>query len=253
MYLTIQGRHLTVTPSIHEYVKNKLKKIKFYFDQIVHAHVVISVVKNTQTAEATITVERTHFHNKVNSEDLYKSIDTLFDKLERQVSKHKESHEGHAKHGVDKRKNHDEEVTAVHAENKNVIEDIEISDKPMGDLEAVLQLKADSRLKHFGYYTTHLSERPSFIHQVDESHYLIYYYDGHWEKKEVELVHPDRLQVNAIESIKISSESLEHAMDYLDHHPDECRLFRSVQSKTILFMYRIKPGHFGALRELVRA
>ncbi len=252
MNITIQGRHLTVTPSIHDYVKNKLKKIKFYFEHVVHAHVVLSVVKNSQLAEATITVEKTHFHNKVTSEDLYKSIDSLFDKLERQVSKHKEAHEGHAKHGVDKRKNHAEELSEVTSEKKSTIDDVEISDKPMSDLEAVLQLKADSKLKHFGYYNTHLAERPSFIHQIDDTHFLIYYYDGHWEKKEVELVHPDRLQVNSIESIKISTESLEHAMDYLEHHTDECRLFRSVQSKTILFMYRTKANHFAALRELVR-
>lgn len=252
MYLSIQGRHLEVTPAIHEYVKNKIKKIKYYFDQIVHAHVVLSVVKNTQVAEATLSVERTHFHNKVASPDLYKSIDLLFDKLDRQAAKHKQSH-GHAKVGVDKRANHESEIVEAQKQPDIDLEPVEIEVKPMDDLEAVLQLKANSRLKHFGYYTTHLVERPSFIHQVDDTHFIIWSHDGHWERREVELVSGNRLQVNLVESIRIATEDIAGAADYLNQHPDECRLFRSVYTRTIMFMYRTKPGHFALLRETIKS
>lgn len=254
MYVSIQGRHLTVTPAIHEYVKNKLKKIKFYFDQIVHAHVVLSVIKNSQFAEVTISVERHHFHNKVATDDMYKSIDQLFDKLERQVVKHKESH-GHAKVGVDKRKSHIEEVEEVKTKPDFDIEDHEIEAKPMSDLEALLQLRADNKARYIGYYNTQLSERPSFAEKIDASHYRIYAHDGHWEKKEVELLSGDRLQVNAIENIRIVTETIEHAADYIQNHPEECRLFRSVLTQTIMLLFPaklpMKNGHFGIIRERV--
>jgi putative sigma-54 modulation protein len=89
MNLSIQGRHITVTPSLHEHVKDKITKIKDHFDHIIHAHTVLSVERSDQIAEATITVGHRHFHNKYKSEDMYKSIDKLFDKLERQVRRHK--------------------------------------------------------------------------------------------------------------------------------------------------------------------
>ena len=90
MHLNIQGRHLAITPSLNDYVKTKLKKIKYYFDHIVHAHVVLEVIKNQQIAEITVTVEHHHFHNRTSSGDMYKSIDLLFDKLENQVHNYKE-------------------------------------------------------------------------------------------------------------------------------------------------------------------
>ncbi len=252
MYVSIQGRHITVTPAIHEYVKTKLKKIKFYFDQIVHAHVVLSVIKNSQFAEATITVERSHFHNKVGTDDMYKSIDQLFDKLDRQVVKHKESH-GHAKVGVNKRENHEREIEEIKTRPDFVIDDKEIEAKPMSDLEALLQLKADSKNRFIGYYTTHLSERPSFAEKIADGHFRIYSHDGHWEKKEVELQSGDRLQINTIENIRILTEGIEDAVDYIRQHPEECRLFRSVHTKTIMLLFPVKAGakggHFGILRE----
>jgi putative sigma-54 modulation protein len=249
MYVSIQGRHLEITPAIHEYVKNKLKKIKYYFDQIVHAHVVLEVVKNTHVAEGTVTVERTHFHNKVTSDDLYKSIDMLFDKLDRQASKHKEAHGGHGRVGLNKREKHEQELEGLKSNVHVQITPVEVSIKPMDDVEAVLQLRADSHLKHFGYYCSDVVERPHFIHQVDEAHYIIWSHDGHWERREVELVGDKRLQVNKVESIRIATETIEGAADYLEQHPSECRLFRSVYTRTILFMYRIKAGQFGLLQE----
>ena len=90
MNLTITGHHLEVTPAIRDYVKAKLDRIVRHFDHVIDVNVILSVEKLIQKAEANV-----HLSGKnifVQSEDsiLYAAIDSLADKLDRQIVKHKE-------------------------------------------------------------------------------------------------------------------------------------------------------------------
>ena len=90
MQLSISGHHIDVTDSLKEYVTGKLTKLERHYDHITNVHVVLSVEKLVQKAEATLHISGAELFADADSEDLYAAIDALVDKLDRQVLKHKE-------------------------------------------------------------------------------------------------------------------------------------------------------------------
>ena len=57
---------------------------------ITNVHVVLSVEKLRQKAEATVQITGNTLHAECENEDMYAAIDSMVDKLDRQVKKHKE-------------------------------------------------------------------------------------------------------------------------------------------------------------------
>jgi len=95
MQLTITGHHLEVTIPLKEYVESKLGRLQRHFDQITTTHVILTVDKMVQKAEATIHIAGGDLFAHAESEDMYAAIDALADKLDRQLIKHKQKHRGH--------------------------------------------------------------------------------------------------------------------------------------------------------------
>lgn len=96
MNLTISGHHVDVTPAIREYVMSKLSRVKRHFDQVIDVNVILSVDKLVQKAEFSLHLSGKDIHVESTHEDLYAAIDTVIDKLDRQVCKHKEKVQDHA-------------------------------------------------------------------------------------------------------------------------------------------------------------
>jgi putative sigma-54 modulation protein len=94
MNLSISGHHLSVTPSIREYVLLKLERIRRHFDQVIDVNVVLAVDKLIQKAEITIHVKGKELFAKATDSDMYAAIDALIDKLDRQVAKYKTRRKG---------------------------------------------------------------------------------------------------------------------------------------------------------------
>jgi len=95
MQMTISGHHLEITDSIRDYVQSKLERLDNHHDRITNTHVILSVDKLEQKAEATLHVSGKDIHAEAISEDLYAAIDALADKLDRQLIKHKEKLRSH--------------------------------------------------------------------------------------------------------------------------------------------------------------
>ncbi|MBX9608864.1 MAG: ribosome-associated translation inhibitor RaiA [Gammaproteobacteria bacterium] len=95
MHIKVDGRHVEVTESMHDYISAKLGRIERHFDHLVNVHVVLSVEKQRQMAEATIHVAGNDIHAHSEDEDMYAAIDALSDKLDRQIKKHKEKLTNH--------------------------------------------------------------------------------------------------------------------------------------------------------------
>ena len=89
MNLNVSGHHLEVTPAIRSYLKAKLERVTRHFDQVIDAHVILTVEKLQQKAEATLHVPGKELHCASEEQDLYAAIDLLADKLERQVQRYK--------------------------------------------------------------------------------------------------------------------------------------------------------------------
>jgi putative sigma-54 modulation protein len=90
MQLNVTGHHLDITPALHDYVAAKLERLERHFDHVTNVHVVLSVEKSRQKAEATINITGNQLFADVEDDDMYAAIDALVDKLDRQIRKHKE-------------------------------------------------------------------------------------------------------------------------------------------------------------------
>lgn len=95
MQLTITGHQLDVTEPIREYIENKFERIKRHFDQVLNVHVIISVEKVRHKSEATMHIGGKDFFAESTEDHLYKSIDLLVDKLDKQIRRHKDKMTNH--------------------------------------------------------------------------------------------------------------------------------------------------------------
>ena len=95
MNLQIAGHHIEVTPALRLYVENKLDPVIRHFDKVTGVNVVLSVEKLKQKAEVTVHVPGKDMHVEESGDDLYAAIDTMFDKLDRQVQKYKQKVQDH--------------------------------------------------------------------------------------------------------------------------------------------------------------
>jgi putative sigma-54 modulation protein len=90
MQLSITGHHVEVSDFLRNYVTEKFERLERHYDHITNVHVVLSVEKLVQKAEATVHTSGAEIFADATSEDMYAAIDSLIDKLDRQVLKHKE-------------------------------------------------------------------------------------------------------------------------------------------------------------------
>ena len=95
MQMTLTGLHLDVTASMRNYVEKKLERISRHFDNVIDVHCVLRVEKLKHKAEATLKVSGGSIHADAEDGDMYAAIDSLADKLDRRVKKHKEKRTDH--------------------------------------------------------------------------------------------------------------------------------------------------------------
>lgn len=100
MNLKLTGNHVEITDPMREYVVSKISKITRHFDHVIDVSVILSVEKLKQKAEANVHIRGKDIFVETDSEDMYASIDSLIDKLDRQILKHKEKNLERRNHGA---------------------------------------------------------------------------------------------------------------------------------------------------------
>jgi putative sigma-54 modulation protein len=90
MQISLTGHHVDITDALKNYVDSKFERLERHFDNVTNVHVILSVEKMRQKAEATMHVNGANVFADSVHEDMYAAIDVLTDKLDRQVIKHKE-------------------------------------------------------------------------------------------------------------------------------------------------------------------
>lgn len=90
MQINLTGHHVEITDSLRDYVNSKFSKLERHFDNMTNAHVILTLEKLLKVAEAKIHLSGGEIFANAQHEDMYAAIDGLFDKLDRQVIKHKE-------------------------------------------------------------------------------------------------------------------------------------------------------------------
>jgi ribosome hibernation promoting factor len=94
MQINLTGHHVDITDALKGYVDSKFDRLSRHFDHVINVHVILSVEKLRQKAEATLHVNGAKMFADSVHEDMYAAIDTLIDKLDRQVLRHKEKRIG---------------------------------------------------------------------------------------------------------------------------------------------------------------
>lgn len=95
MQISLTGHHIDITQALRNYVDTKFERLERHFDQVTNVHVILSVEKVRQKAEATLHLNGADVFADSIQEDMYAAIDGLIDKLDRQVKKHKEKNTSH--------------------------------------------------------------------------------------------------------------------------------------------------------------
>lgn len=92
MDYNIRGENIEVTPALREYVEKKIGKLEKYFNNTPNSTVYVNLkVYNDKTSKVEVTIPMPNLvlRAEERKEDMYAAIDTITDKLERQIRKHK--------------------------------------------------------------------------------------------------------------------------------------------------------------------
>jgi putative sigma-54 modulation protein len=90
MQIKLTGHHVEITPALRDYISEKLARIERHFENATDIHCILTVEKLEHKAEGTLNVSGNTLHAHSVESDMYAAIDSLADKLDRQVRKHKE-------------------------------------------------------------------------------------------------------------------------------------------------------------------
>ena len=100
MQIRVTGRHVEVNDEIRDYVDAKANKLPRFYDRIHEIEVVLGRESEQFTAEIIVRVDNKHtFVASDSGSDRFALVDTIVDKLERQLTKHKEKNRNHKHDG----------------------------------------------------------------------------------------------------------------------------------------------------------
>ena len=93
MNVSISGHHISITDAMDKAVREKLEKVERHFDQIQSIQVKLSLDNSgsikSHKAEAIMRVSGKEMFVQALDDDMYKAINEMADKLDRQVRKYK--------------------------------------------------------------------------------------------------------------------------------------------------------------------
>jgi len=90
MNIAITFRHIESSEPVKKYAQEKIAKLQKFLRQPMQAAVTLDMERIEHVVEVRMSAGGEHYHGKEQSEDMYASIDTLIDKLDRAIIKHKE-------------------------------------------------------------------------------------------------------------------------------------------------------------------
>lgn len=143
MKVTVIAKDIELTPALRESVEKKIGKLEKYFEGDVEAKATLKVQKtkqrNEHKIEVTIPFSGSMLRCEESTEDMYKSIDLVEDKLERQIRKQK-TKLSRKKGGSVRFAVAADSADAVSEDEGNVVKVKKFGVKPMSSEEAILQM-----------------------------------------------------------------------------------------------------------------
>ena len=169
MRVTVIAKNIELTQALKEIVQKKISKLEKYFEVEVEAKATLSVQKSRQIIEVTIPFNGAILRGEESTEDMYKSIDLVEDKLERQIRKQKTR--------LSRRNNGSLKFVAINDGRLDSIEEDEGSlvkvkkfgVKPMNSEEAILQM--DLLGHNFFVYQDAESSKVNVVYKRKDGNY----------------------------------------------------------------------------------
>ena len=90
MKVHITSRHEKLTDGLKDHIEDKIVKVERYLGKIKEAHVVLNFESRMHVCEVVLTAKHLKLSARSSSRDMYKSIDSALDRLEKQAQKNKE-------------------------------------------------------------------------------------------------------------------------------------------------------------------
>ena len=90
MGMTITGRHQEIPAHIRSRIEELAERIGKYLHRLDRTSVICDLERKHHRVEISLHGDRTSFHSHAVDPDFMKSVDTAFDRMERQVEKHRE-------------------------------------------------------------------------------------------------------------------------------------------------------------------
>src|SRR5262252_8049143 len=88
MSIDITGRHIEITEPIRKFATDRLDRLRGVIDAVQEVHFILTVEKHQRhIAELNIKTRRDFYHGEEVSTDMYTSIATVVDKVEKQILK----------------------------------------------------------------------------------------------------------------------------------------------------------------------
>lgn len=95
MNISVTFRNTEAEDWLKEYIEQKLSKLERYIDKPVEAQVTLSVEKFRNVAEVKLFAKGMNINGREEAKEMTLAVDTVTDKIERQIKKYKEKTRNH--------------------------------------------------------------------------------------------------------------------------------------------------------------
>ena len=89
MQIQMTGQGLDISSTLRKLTEKKLQRIKPHLDEIINVHITFHVNKIRQIADANIKLPGGTINAQAESDDMYKTVDLLMNKIQTQLAKYK--------------------------------------------------------------------------------------------------------------------------------------------------------------------
>ena len=169
MKVTVIAKNIELPQALKEIVQKKISKLEKYFEVEVEAKATLSVQKNRQIIEVTIPFNGAILRSEESTDDMYKSIDLVEDKLERQIRKQKtrlsRKNNGSLKFAAI----NDSKVESNEDDEGSLVKVKKFGVKPMDSEEAILQM--DLLGHNFFVYQDSESSKVNVVYKRKDGNY----------------------------------------------------------------------------------
>lgn len=225
MHQNIIGKNVRITKNVREHIANKMQNIKIHADRIIDASIICEHKHGEYTVQGTIAFGKKAFHDKEKEKDLYAAIDTMFQKIEREIRKSKEKNIDRSQRAVV-----DKTIQAEEEDNTYSINSIGIYEKPLDELDAVLLFKSDKK-PYMAYlpikqgedlYSIKIGKFPVFLFKGNDNKvFEIYNNEEYWNIDEVSITSDNNIDASKSENYIIKNYNVSEAVNYLTENTDK--------------------------------